>query len=98
MIVPQPTHSVASVGTSATPVVTGVAQSNPDLAVDTAFQNTSDTAIVYLGGLGVTTSSFGWKLDPGNGIIIPLPATSSLYAIASASNTPLAILRVGRHR
>lgn len=63
--------------------------------IDMTIQNISDTAYVYIGGEGVTSISFGYKLSPGHAISFELPSTDALYAIASQNNTKIATMNVG---
>jgi len=58
-------------------------------------QNVDLAATVYLGGAGVTSSSYGLTLLPGTSATIDsLGPTETLYAISSASSSNVAVLLV----
>jgi hypothetical protein len=61
--------------------------------MDITIQNISDQAYVYIGGEGVTTSDFGYRLNPGSAISFELPGRDALYAIADANETLVAIIK-----
>jgi hypothetical protein len=63
--------------------------------MDITIQNLSDTAYVYLGGEGVNTEDFGYRLAPGAAWSVELPGLNSLYAIADTNGTYLAVLKTG---
>jgi hypothetical protein len=60
--------------------------------LDVTVQNTDASNFIYVGGEGVTTSSYGFKIVPGGAISLDLNGQDALYAIASASNTKAAVL------
>lgn len=62
--------------------------------MDITIQNLSDTAYVYLGGEGVTSEDFGYRLAPGAAWSVELPGLDALYAIADESTT-IAVLKTG---
>ena len=63
--------------------------------MDITIQNTNETGNVYLGGEGVTQSSFGFKLAPGQAISFELPGNNALYAIAEINGGVIAVLKTG---
>jgi hypothetical protein len=63
--------------------------------MDITLQNVSETETIYVGGEGVSTTNYGFRLSPGQAFSIELPGLDALYTIASASDTPLAILQTG---
>lgn len=63
--------------------------------MDITIQNLSSEAYVYIGGEGVTTESFGYRLTPASAISFELPGKNALYAIADTDGTQVAVLKTG---
>ena len=61
--------------------------------MDVTIQNFSDTAFVYIGGEGVTTSDFGFRLNPGAAISFELPGRDAIYAITDVDGSQVAVLK-----
>jgi hypothetical protein len=61
--------------------------------MDITVQNVHDSAIVYLGGEGVTSSNYGYRLNPGLAISFELPGRDALYAISNTNNSKVAVLK-----
>lgn len=74
---------------TATELTPGARHSGLDLTI----QNVDDTAVVYIGGAGVTASDYGFKLTPGAGFSIELNPNDRLYAISDTNNSNAALLR-----
>jgi hypothetical protein len=56
-------------------------------------QNTSGSANVYLGGPTVSSSSYGFRIDPGQTFTAELGPEDYLYAIAgNGSTAPVAVM------
>jgi hypothetical protein len=53
--------------------------------LDFTVQNANDSGYIYLGGEGVTTSNYGFRILPNHSISFELPSTDHIYAIASTS-------------
>ena len=62
--------------------------------LDLTVQNVHETAIVYIGGTGVTDANYGYKLEPGDGFSIELNPRDQLYAISDVNGSGVALLRV----
>ena len=77
------------------PAVTGLIEPTFSYMVNPlSIQNVDSSATVYLGGAGVTSSSYGISLAPGAVVTIDtLGPTELLYAISSASSN-VAVLMV----
>lgn len=75
---------------TATELTPGARHSGLDLTI----QNVDDTAIVYIGGTGVTASDYGFKLTPGAGFSVELNPNDRLYAISDTNGSNAALLRV----
>jgi hypothetical protein len=61
--------------------------------LDVTIQNVHGTAVVYIGGATVTSSDYGFKLDPGAGFSIELNPNDRLYAISDTNGSNAALLR-----
>ena len=61
--------------------------------LDITVQNVHDSAYVYLGGVEVTASNYGYRLAPGAAFSIELPGRNSLYAITDTNNSKIAVLK-----
>lgn len=62
--------------------------------LDLTVQNVHESATVYLGGTGVTSSNYGYKLEPGDGFSIELNPRDQFYAISDTDGSEVALLRV----
>jgi hypothetical protein len=84
------THSLTTLSSSsATRLTPNGIHSGFDLTV----QNVHATAIVYLGGQGVTSSDYGYRLDPGTAWSVELSSADYLYAITDTNTSKVAVLR-----
>ena len=63
--------------------------------MDITLQNVNETAFVFVGGEGVTTTEYGYRISPNNGIAFELAERDALYAISDVNNAKLAIIKVG---
>ena len=63
--------------------------------LDVTIQNLDASAYVYVGGAGVTTSSFGYRLAPGSAVSFELPGKDALYAISDTNASQVAVLKTG---
>lgn len=90
----QTRHKIVSLSTSV-PLALGyedVIQSSHTLII----QNNNDSGYVYIGGNNVSTSSYGYKMYPGQGFTTELSAYNRIYAVCSTSNMTAAILVIER--
>lgn len=60
--------------------------------IDITVQNVSDTAYVFIGAAGVTSSNYGYRIAPGHAISWELPGKNALYAISDTNGSGLAVL------
>lgn len=72
---------------------TALTPSGTHSGMDITIQNIDSVAYVYVGGEGVTTSSFGYRLSPGNAISFELPGKDALYAISDTDESEIAVLK-----
>ena len=61
--------------------------------MDITIQNVSDTAYAYIGGEGVTTLNYGYRLMPEQAISWELPGTGYLYIISDTEGSKVAVLK-----
>ena len=84
------THSLTSLSSySATRLTPNGVHSGMDVTI----QNVHASAYVYIGGEGVTTSSFGYRLNPGSAISFELPGKDALYAITDTDLSQVAVIK-----
>jgi hypothetical protein len=89
------THSLISINAFSSTLVSPLGVHS---GVDITIQNLSSEAYVYIGGEGVTSSSFGYRLSPGLAISFELPGKDSLYATtnsAASGGIQVAVLKTG---
>lgn len=89
------THNLYTVNNT-TPTL--VSPSGLDSGVDITIQNVNDTGYIYIGGEGVSSSSYGFRLSTNQSFSIELPGTDDLYVIGSADNLSVAVLTTGLER
>jgi hypothetical protein len=63
--------------------------------MDITVQNVHATAIVYIGGEGVTSSDFGYKLSAGSAISFSLLGQDYIYAISNTNSSTVAVMTLG---
>jgi hypothetical protein len=63
--------------------------------LDITIQNVDTTAYVYLGGEGVSASSYGYRLSPAAAWATELPGRDALYAISDTNGSSIAIIKTG---
>jgi hypothetical protein len=86
------THALTTLSsTSATRLTPNGIHSGMDITI----QNTDESAYVYIGGEGVTSSNYGYRLAPSAAWSVELPGQDELYAISSVNNSKIAILKTG---
>jgi len=85
-------HERVSVGTSATLLSSSYAGKDGQTIL---VQNPSASVVVYLGGAGVTTSSYGFALGVSSDISVDLKDGETLYAVVAASTLTVNVLRQG---
>jgi hypothetical protein len=88
-------HSLVSLTTTAQIVSVAPADELPYAnSLTISIQNTDDTIAVFLGGVGVTSSSYGYKLLPGTTFSADLSPADDLYAVAASGTPKIAIIKV----
>lgn len=61
--------------------------------MDITLQNVNPEGYIYIGGEGVTSSNYGYRLSPNNAVAWELPEKDVLYAIADTDGLNLAVLK-----
>ena len=86
------THEHVTLSDSAATLVT-----TPGIhsGADVTIQNIDETAIVYVGGSGVTASNYGFKLSPGTAISFELPPKDAIFCISDTDTSKVAVLQIG---
>jgi hypothetical protein len=60
--------------------------------LDITIQNVHASAIVYIGGEGVTSSNYGYRLSPDTAWAVELAGKDALYAITNTNGSSVAVL------
>jgi len=84
------THSLTPLSSSA---ATRLTPAGVHSGMDVTIQNVHASAYVYIGGEGVTTSSFGYRLNPGSAISFELPGKDAIYAITDTDLSQVAVIK-----
>lgn len=63
--------------------------------MDITIQNIHESAYVYVGGEGVVSSNYGYRIAPGTAFSVELTGQNALYAISSVNGSSVAILKTG---
>lgn len=61
--------------------------------MDITIQNVDSSAYVFLGGEGVTSSDYGFRVSPGAAISFELPGRDVLFAISDTDGSSIAVLK-----
>lgn len=62
--------------------------------MDITIQNINDSGYIYIGGEGVSSSSYGYRVSPGHAVSFELIGKDALYAISSDADMSVAILKI----
>jgi hypothetical protein len=63
--------------------------------MDITIQNVNESGNIYVGGEGISTTNYGYKIMPNHAISFELPPLDALYLIADETNSQAAILSIG---
>jgi hypothetical protein len=90
----QTRHKIVTLSTTTPTALTyeDTVQSSYTLVV----QNNNDIGFIYLGSSSVSTSSYGYKLYPGQGFTIELSSLNRLYAVCSTNTMTAAVMVIER--
>ena len=84
------THSLTTLSNSTATRLTPLGLHS---GMDITIQNVHESAIVYIGGEGVSSSNYGYRLNPGLAISFELPGRDALYVISNTNNSKVAVLK-----
>jgi hypothetical protein len=84
------THSLTTLSNSTATRLTPLGLHS---GMDITIQNVHESAVVYIGGEGVTSSNYGYRLNPGLAISFELPGRDALYAVSNTNNSKVAVLK-----
>ena len=62
--------------------------------VDITIQNVNSEGYIYLGGNELTSSSYGFRIDPSHAISFELSGKDDIYAIGSTNGLSLSVLSI----
>lgn len=83
-------HSLTTLSnTSATRLTPNGTHSGMDITI----QNVDESAIVYIGGEGVTSLNYGYRLSADNAFSIELAGLDALYAITNTNGSKVSVLQ-----
>lgn len=88
-------HAQFTVTSTPQSITTGVVDSSNASGIDKSIiiQNSS-VFVVYVGGLGVTTSNYGYKIPANGELAMDLLARDVVYVVSSESAT-ISVLYLG---
>ena len=86
-------HERVSVGTTAT--VLGNADRDRDGFTVNVQNPTGSGSTVFIGGSGVTTSSYGYSLAAGSELAVQLLKGEALYGVVASGSITVNVLRIG---
>jgi len=84
------THSLTTLSSS---TATRLTPNGVHSGMDITLQNVHDTAYVYVGGEGVTSTNYGYRIAPGHAISWELPGKDALYAMSDINGSKVAVLK-----
>lgn len=85
-------HERVSVGTTATQISSNYAGKDGQAV---SVQNPAAGATVYIGGEGVTTTSYGYSLAGGTDMAVQMQDGEKLYGVVATSTQTVNVLRQG---
>ena len=86
------THALTTLSST---TATRLTPSGLHSGMDITIQNVHASATVYIGGEGVTSSDYGYRLLAGAAVSFELPGRDALYAISSTNNSKVAVIKTG---
>lgn len=84
-------HTYTLSNTSATKLTPNGLHSGMDITI----QNVDASAYVYVGGEGVTTNNYGFRIAPNNALAFELPPRDSIFVITDTNGSKVAVLKTG---
>lgn len=62
--------------------------------MDITLQNVNAAGYIYIGGEGVTSSNYGFRILPNHSISFELSSSDALYAISSVDAMSIAMIQI----
>ena len=62
--------------------------------LDVTIQNVNATGYIYVGGEGVTSSNYGFRILPNHSISFELASNDALYALSSVNSMSAATIQI----
>jgi len=84
------THSLTELSSAS---ATRLTPNGTHSGMDVTIQNVHASALVYIGGIGVTSSSYGYRLSPGAAWSVELSGKDAIYAISNTNGSQVAVLQ-----
>jgi len=84
------THKIETLGETPTKITPNGTHSGMDITI----QNVNTSGYIYVGGEGVSTSNFGYRLMPNHAISFELSGQDDLYLIGESSGLLAAVLKL----
>jgi hypothetical protein len=69
-----------------------------DVGWDITIQNVNASGYLYVGGEGVSSTNYGFRVMPNHSISVELPGTDDLFVVASTNGLLAAVLKVNLER
>lgn len=61
---------------------------------DFTIQNPQSSGYIYIGGEGVSSSNYGYRISPNHAISFELPGVDKIYAVSSDSGMYAAVISI----
>lgn len=62
--------------------------------LDFTIQNVNATGYIYVGGEGITSSNYGFRILPNHSISFELASNDALYALSSVNSMSAATIQI----
>ena len=62
--------------------------------LDVTIQNVNATGYIYVGGEGITSSNYGFRILPNHSISFELASNDALYALSSVNSMSAATIQI----
>lgn len=85
-----------SVSTPAILTITSAQEADYSNSLTISIQNLHATHFVYLGDPSVSTTSYGFRIDPGQTWTADLMPNEDLYAVTDTGTTQVAVIKLAR--
>lgn len=83
-------HSLVTVNNTS---ITKLTPNGKHSGMDITLQNVNPSGYIYIGGENVDSTNYGYRILPNHAFSIELNGNDSLYAISTAPDMKLAVLK-----